>query len=393
MSKDNHSISSSSESTEVVEEEDFNSLDELEIAQHQQESMEEEVIEEPSRSKSPVMWKGMRSTVQQQLSLPPAPLLYSSKPEIEVNTTEETREFKGHRMPDKLRGVKTCRWFGTHNRQDFIQLDEELARRLCAVEADYMEVFREVAPLTKHVHYHSIVIFEKPATAFQLFQVDPFANWEPVRGQLVTAYKYISKNNDKAYQFGNQPLAIVNYLRKQQIPLGPTPSQKRFNELVCRAKAGDESIRDDVVYARNMRYFDQILISAFQPVRYEGDLRDKNLWIYGPPGTGKSRLVHDYCIENGIRCYNKLQNKWWDGYSGQQVVLIEDADPNTMKVLASHMKVWSDRYCFTSEVKGTARPINALFNLIVTSNYTIDECFNDKDALAIERRFDTLYLG
>ena len=209
MSKDINP-DTSSESTEVVEEEDFNSLDELEIAQHQQESMEEEVIQEPVRSRSPIMWKGMRSTVSQQLALPPIPLPYASRPEIEIDTTEETREFRGHRMPDKLRGVKTCRWFGTHNRQDFIQLEEELARCLCAVEADYMEVFREIAPSTNHVHYHSIVIFERPATAFAVFQIDRYGVWEPLKGSLVTAYKYISKDGDKAYQFGRQPIAIAN---------------------------------------------------------------------------------------------------------------------------------------------------------------------------------------
>jgi len=47
-------------------------------------------------------------------------------------------------------------------------------------------------------------------------------------------------------------------------------------------------------------------------------------------------------------------NKWWDGYSGQRVVLLEDfrhAD------LADYLKIWTDRYPFTAEIKGgTVRP-------------------------------------
>lgn len=48
----------------------------------------------------------------------------------------------------------------------------------------------------------------------------------------------------------------------------------------------------------------------------------RGVWIYGPPGTGKTRYVHEKYDD----IYDKGQNKWWDGYTGQKVVLIDDLD-------------------------------------------------------------------
>lgn len=116
----------------------------------------------------------------------------------------------------------------------------------------------------------------------------------------------------------------------------------------------------------------------------DGDLKEKNIWVWGPPGTGKSRWAHGL---PGAK-YMKLANKWWDGYNGQPVVIMEDLDPTRCQALAQHLKIWADRYPFTAEVKGGHRPIRPEFNLVVTSNYHPDSCFqHPEDAAAIRRRF------
>jgi hypothetical protein len=72
----------------------------------------------------------------------------------------------------------------------------------------------------------------------------------------------------------------------------------------------------------------------------------RGTWIYGPPGTGKSRSARaDY----GDDIYLKAQNKWWDGYTGQQTVILDDMDNGA---LGHHLKIWTDRYACTGEVKG-----------------------------------------
>lgn len=123
---------------------------------------------------------------------------------------------------------------------------------------------------------------------------------------------------------------------------------------------------------------------------YEGSLKSKNFWIYGAPGTGKSRWARHQCAS----IYLKSVNKWWSGYNHKyQMVLMEDFPPfeQTKGVLGQHMKVWADRYTFTAETKGGhmfVHPKDYIF--VVTSNYSIDECFSQNDAEAIKRRFDEI---
>jgi len=71
------------------------------------------------------------------------------------------------------------------------------------------------------------------------------------------------------------------------------------------------------------------------------------VWYYGKSGTGKSHAARvDY-----PEAYLKLPNKWWDGYTGQEHVLIDDFDKNH-HMLAYHLKIWADKYAFPVETKG-----------------------------------------
>lgn len=109
------------------------------------------------------------------------------------------------------------------------------------------------------------------------------------------------------------------------------------------------------------------------------------LWYYGETGSGKTRLAR----ESNPKAYIKNMNKWWCAYNGQDVAIIDEVQPaHCTAELTGDFKRWSDHYPFNAEVKCShimARPRQ----LIVTSNYTIQECFPDpRDYLPIMRRFD-----
>lgn len=303
-----------------------------------------------------------------------------------------------HALPQSLVNVTTNHWTGVHNSTQ--NYDWDHVEEVCIENRDVVEwvvFYFEEAPTTGQPHYHSLVVLRQRKRAHICIDMDPRAHWEKVNGTLKGMYNYIRKGNNKVFEWGVCPNNITAMLEREEAAnrkrAAPTRAQQLWLETIQRAKRGDHSIRDEQLYARFRMYFDDILAAAHQDTVFDGDLQAKNLWIYGPPGTGKSRLVWDYVADKGLTIYVKNQNKWWDGYNGQKVVIIDDAGENMQK-LAAHLKNWGDRYPFTAEVKGGTRRVNtADFHLIITSNYSIREIFNATDAEAIERRFDVLQMN
>lgn len=112
-----------------------------------------------------------------------------------------------------------------------------------------------------------------------------------------------------------------------------------------------------------------------------------NLWVHGPAGSGKSRSYQ----ELDPPPFSKPINKWWDGYDGEDDVLIEDID--TMHVrMQYYIKIWADRYPFIAEVKGFSIKIRPK-RIIITSNHMPDDIFVGADLEAIVRRFQLVKVG
>lgn len=109
-------------------------------------------------------------------------------------------------------------------------------------------------------------------------------------------------------------------------------------------------------------------------------------WIVGIPGVGKTHLVHEKYPE----LYSKdPATKWWDGYNGQEVVLIDDVDRHHFH-LASQLKRWAHQWRTTLEVKGGAMAATYT-KLFVTSNYTIEELWDEQPIReALLRRFNVI---
>jgi len=106
------------------------------------------------------------------------------------------------------------------------------------------------------------------------------------------------------------------------------------------------------------------------------------LWIYGAPGTGKSLMAHSLWPE----AYWKNANKWWDGYAGEETVILDDLGTCH---LYEYLKRWADKYPVLGEIKGSS--IGLTYNtLVVTSNFNIKELGSSIELVtvaAVQRRF------
>ena len=156
-----------------------------------------------------------------------------------------------------------------------------------------------------------------------------------------------------------------------------------WEALVKLAESGKiEEIRTDfprefLVYYRTFKQIAQDNLKPEPVQRY-------CYWIYGDPGTGKSRAVHQHFPD----AYWKNANKWWDGYKGEQTVVLDDLAGT---FLFEHLKRWADRYPVIGEVKGSSIGLSYT-RFIVTSNFEIADPQSTNQVpvetiRAIERRF------
>ena len=78
------------------------------------------------------------------------------------------------------------------------------------------------------------------------------------------------------------------------------------------------------IHRQNLKFIDQ------------ADVR--GVWILRAPGVGKIHFARQVLVAEGY--YPTLNNKWWDGYQSQKVVIMEDVDKETVKFLHHHLKIW-----------------------------------------------------
>ncbi len=103
-----------------------------------------------------------------------------------------------------------------------------------------------------------------------------------------------------------------------------------------------------------------------------GTKKNMGLWIWGPGSTGKTTWVED----NFEGFYEKQCNKWWDGYAGEPVVVIDDPLASWSKHLMGYIKAWVNERIVPVEVKGGSRKLR-FENLIITANKSPEEFFGE----------------
>lgn len=229
-------------------------------------------------------------------------------------------------------------------------------------------------------HLQGYVHLQDTKTLSAMKKVMPRAHLEIRKGTVDQAVEYCKKEGDYE-EFGKKPMS-----QKEK----GEENKKRWRVINEKAKEGDEAWlqeHEPHVYHTGLATFRSHKKAKTTPLDYVDTPHE---WLVGPTGTGKSKKVWEEYPTH----YAKEKNKWWCNYTGQDTVVIEEADPKNMEHLADRLKVWADRYPFPGEIKGGRIEGIRPLKVIVTSNYSPEECFpNQNDLEPILRRFKVVQFG
>lgn len=157
---------------------------------------------------------------------------------------------------------------------------------------------------------------------------------------------------------------------------------QKLVELMKMAGEGKAEVEiadaDPATWARNYRAIGRY--SSLKAKKRMWEMENKCFW--GDAGAGKTRLVY----ETEPDVFSKPSGKWFDGYAGEEAVLIDDFTGDMD--LSLFLKVL-DRYPLRVEVKGGTTSFLAK-RVYVTSNLTPEDWYPKATAeqhAAIRRRF------
>lgn len=147
------------------------------------------------------------------------------------------------------------------------------------------------------------------------------------------------------------------------------------------ARQGRFDAIDRSIYTRYKGTFHEMRMSDPSLKKIEdlqGEL--KNLWLYDPSGShGSTQTIQTLYYPS---LFVKSHDKWWDGYTDEEVVLIKDFTPNCMdtllvKKLGHHHAFWAED---NRGIKN--RRLIRPKKTVIISRYCIDACFTDVHARA-----------
>lgn len=113
-----------------------------------------------------------------------------------------------------------------------------------------------------------------------------------------------------------------------------------------------------------------------------------NEWHCGPPCTGKTCSVR----KDNPDAFYKSRDIWWDGYEGQDTVVIDDLRETDALKFQHYLIQWGDHYAFRAEVWGGIGPMIRPKKIIVISQRPPSDIWDADHTLdKIKRRYRLIH--
>lgn len=206
-------------------------------------------------------------------------------------------------------------------------------QRLQTLDCRFIIFGKEVCPTTGTPHLQGYVQWSKSldrsTTRTRLGEV----HLTPADGDSAHNITYCSKVDKNAFRRG----APVDQGQRSSISLFLAQASTNHSHMViARDHPAD--------FARYHSAFDKLRLSAMPKRNWQMEV----FWFYGPTGTGKSHKAH---VEAGDDCYRKPPGPWWDGYTGQHTVILDEFRPDWFPFYK--LLLLLDKYPMVLEIKGS----------------------------------------
>lgn len=201
------------------------------------------------------------------------------------------------------------------------------------------------------------------------------AHVEPTRSAAALAYVWKESTRVAGTQF---ELGVLR----------PKGNPTDWEEVVAKAKEGKFEEIDPAVQVRYIGNLMKIHAHHARPER-RGILMTKV--FIGPTGTGKTHRAVEEAEALGPVYFKSSTNKWWDGYNGEENVVIDEFDGQIGVV---HLLRWLDKYPCSVEIKGGSTPLRAI-RFWITSNVEVDQWYPTlglRQVDALKRRVSVEYM-
>jgi hypothetical protein len=199
----------------------------------------------------------------------------------------------------------------------------------------------ETCPKTGKIHYQGYVEFTKAFTMSSVKKLfgDNTIHLEVRKGTQEQAIKYCEKDGEY-YEFGE--------LKKQ----GKRNDLQTMREEIEKG-ADIASIVQTVTSFQALRGAELLLKYCEKPRIVQNiDV----IWCYGETGSGKSH----YAYQNYQNIFRPINEKWWEGYDGNECVLFDDIRGS---IPYERLLQLCDKYPFRIETKRGSR--QAMYNTII----------------------------
>lgn len=227
-------------------------------------------------------------------------------------------------------------------------------------------------------HIQGFVIFNNAKTfSAAKRSISPRSHIEQCKGTPYDNFVYCSKDGNYVER-GDRP---------EKVGQGNRGDLQDIKKMVAQNITLKKMLADDTIKNYQQLKYAESLTKFYETPRTWKPLVK---WFYGPTETGKTRTAFEEAPEDSDKVYVAMDTaQWWDGYDGQEFVIIDDMRKDFMKFHTLLRLL--DRYPYRVQTKGSTRQFVAK-TIIITCPYPPQQLYEGREDInQLLRRIDDIY--